>query len=116
VSKRLGLIVAILLIASAGFAQDGLIVSANVNPKLRQEAQTIYVAACVTAEREFRAPRPLRPTVLLVLGAEKDGLDWEESQIRLRRWDPYLFAQGVLALAYRQMMPLHVTHRNRSAE
>lgn len=107
-SKNIGLIVAVLFTVTAGFAQDGLIVSAKANPQVRDAARKIYVAACITAEREFRATRPLRPKVVLVLGADKDGMNWEQNQIRLRKWDPYLFAQGVIALAYRQMMPLHV--------
>lgn len=110
-SKKLGLIVALLFIATTGFAQDGLTVSANANPQVREIARRIYVAACITAEREFGATRPVKPRVILVLGAETDSMNWEQGEVRLRKWDPYLFAQGVIALAYRQLMPLHVSSR-----
>ena len=59
-------------------------------------------------EREFGATHLLRPRIVLVLGAQNDRLDWEQGEIRLREWDPYLFTQGVMALACRQLMPLHV--------
>ena len=107
--SRLALNVAVLFIATAGLTKDGLIVSAGVNPHVKEEARKIYVAACASVERELGTARPLRPRILLVLGAEKDTLDWEKGEIRLRAWDPYLFAEGVIALACRQVMPLHVS-------
>ena len=111
VSKKLGLTIAVLFVATIGLAQDRLILSGKVSPQVRQEARTLYVAVCITAEHEFGAPRPLKPRVLLVLGGNQNVVDWERSRIRLRKWDPYLFAQGVIALAYRQLMPLHVSLR-----
>lgn len=111
VSKSLGLIIAVLFVATTGWAQDRLAFSGKVSPQVRQEARTLYVAVCITAEREFRATRPLQPKILLVLGGDQDVVDWERNRIELRKWDPYLFAQGAMALAYRQLMPLHVSLR-----
>jgi hypothetical protein len=108
VYKRLGLTIAVLFIATAALAKDELVVSARANPQVREQAQKIYIAACTTVEREFGATRLLRPRIVLVLGAHKDRLEWEQGRIRLREWDPYLFTQEVMALAYRQLMPLHV--------
>lgn len=99
----------LLFFTVAGLAKDGLVVSANVDPTLRDEAQRIYVSACTTVEREFSAGRPLRPRIFLSLGSDQDSVDWGRSEIRLRDWDPNLFAQGVITLAYRQMLPLHVS-------
>jgi hypothetical protein len=65
--------------------------------------------ACAAVEREFGATCPLDPRVILVLGGKKDGVVWGRGEIRMRKWDPDPFAQGVTALAYRQLMPLHVT-------
>jgi hypothetical protein len=106
--KRLGLTIAVLFTAAAALAKDELVVSARVNPQGREQAWKIYIAACTTMEREFGATHLLRPRIVLVLGAQNDRLDWEQSEIRLREWDPYLFTQEVMALAYRQLMPLHV--------
>jgi len=108
VYKRLGLTIAVLFIATTALAKDELVVSGRVNPPVREQAWRIYIAACTTVGREFGATRLLRPRIVLVLGAEKDRLDWEQGEIRLREWDPYLFTQGAIALAYRQLMPLHV--------
>jgi hypothetical protein len=108
VRSKLGLIIVLLLAAAAAFAQDGLTVSANANPQVRDVAHKIYVAACLTAEREFGATHPVKPKVILVLGADKDTMNWEQGEVRLRKWNPYLFIQGVIALAYRELMPLHV--------
>lgn len=107
--KRLGLTIVVLFIATAALAKDELVVSTAVNPQVREQAWKIYIAACTTVEREFGATRVLRPRIVLVLGAEKDRLDWEQGEITLREWDPYLFTQGVMALAYRELMPLHVS-------
>jgi hypothetical protein len=101
--------IAVLVFATAGLAQDSLIVAADVKPQVRETAETIYVAACAAVEHEFGSTHQRNPKVILVLGAKKDAVDWEQGEIRLRKWDPYLFAQGVIALAYRQYVPLHVT-------
>ena len=106
--KRLGLTIAVLFIATAALAKDKLVVSARVDPQVREQASKIYIAACTTVEREFGATPLLRPRIVLVLGAEKNRLDWEQGEIRLREWDSYLFTQGVIVLAYRQLMLLHV--------
>ena len=116
VSKALGVTIAVLFVVTSGLAQDRLILSGKVSPQVRQEARTLYVAVCVTAEREFGATHPLKPRVLLELGGDQDVVDWEQNRIRLRKWDPYLFTQGVIALAYRQLMPLHVSLRATGAQ
>lgn len=91
--KRLGLTIAVLFIAIAALAKDELVVSARVNPQVREQAWKIYIAVCTTVEREFGASRLLRPRIVLVLGAAKDGLDWEQGEIKLRAWDPYLLTR-----------------------
>lgn len=98
-----------LLFVTAAGATDGLIVSTKVDPQLRDEAQKIYVSACRTVELEYGAGRSIRPRVSLLLGADQDSVDWGRGEIRLRDWDPNLFAQGVITLAYRQILPLHVS-------
>lgn len=105
--------IAVLFLAAAAMAQDGLIIPASVKPQVRTTAKKIYLAACAAVEREFGATRSLDPRVVLVLGGKKDDVVWKQGEIRMRDWDPNLFAQGVIALAYRQLMPLHVTQRKR---
>jgi len=71
-----------------------------------EEADKLYLSACSVVQREFGGSRPVRPQVTLVLGADKDEALWDRREIRLIRWDPYLFAQGVVVFAFEDLMPL----------
>jgi hypothetical protein len=52
---------------------------------------------------EFR--HPLHPQVRLVLGADKNEIWFAGREIRLTKWDRYAFAQGVVWLAFEDLMP-----------
>ncbi len=41
----------------------------------------------------------------LVVGADKNGAYWGPREIRLTKWDPYLFAQGVVIFAFEDLLP-----------
>lgn len=69
------------------------------------EAQTIYLSACRVVEQEFSRTDPVRPRLTLVLGADRDSLYYPKSEIRLRKWNKYKFAQGVVMLALDDLMP-----------
>jgi len=56
-------------------------------------------------QREFGGGRTVRPQITLVLGAEKDEAVVGSGEIRLVKWNPYLFAQGVVAIAFHDLMP-----------
>ncbi len=94
----------ILLLATACAAQDSLPIQVKGKQRLPEEAQEIYLSACATVQQEFGQSRPLNPKVTLVLGAEQDGVVRTTSEIRLRKWDRYLFAQGVVILAFGDLM------------
>jgi hypothetical protein len=57
-------------------------------------------------EREFSIHHNVRPRFTLVLGADQNGLFVHQREIRLSKWDPYLFAQGVVILAFEDLMTL----------
>jgi hypothetical protein len=104
--RQLVLSIAILLATTAGAAQDSLTILAKAKPpQLVEEAREIYLAACAIVQQEFGRTHPLSPKVTLVLGAEKDGVLREKGEVRLRKWDRYLFAQGVVILAFGELMP-----------
>ena len=69
------------------------------------EAQTIYLSACRVVEQEFSRTDPVRPRLTLLLGADRDSLYYPNREIRLRKWDKYKFAQGVVILALNDLMP-----------
>ena len=103
------ILVAILfLLTAVSPAQDGLTIRNDANQKWPSaEAEKLYLSACAVVQREFGATRELRPQVTLVLGANKNnvGLFFKSREIRLAKWDRYMFAQGVVWLAFEDLMP-----------
>jgi hypothetical protein len=79
-----------------------------LNPEHRPisnaEAEKVYLAACAVVEREFGCAAPLRPRLTRVLGANADQLLYPGPEIRLTKWDKFLFAQGVIALAFDDLL------------
>jgi hypothetical protein len=86
--------------------QAGLTIRDASNKKWQSaEAIRVYLSSCAVVQREFGISHELRPEVTLVLGAEKDVLAFDQREIRLTKWDPYLFAQGVVVLAFEELLP-----------
>ena len=86
--------------------QTGLTIRDASNKKWRTaEAAKVYFSSCAVVQREFGIGHELRPAVTLVLGADKDVLEFNRREIRLTKWDPYLFAQGVVVLAFEDLLP-----------
>jgi len=56
-------------------------------------------------QKEFRSTRPIRPQITLVLGAESNEARLETREVRLTKWDSYLFTQGVVIFAFEDLMP-----------
>jgi hypothetical protein len=67
--------------------------------------QKVYLAACETVERKFNWPTPIRPKLVLHLGAPQDRLQFPGREIQLRKWDDYRFAEGVVELAVYDLVP-----------
>jgi hypothetical protein len=92
--------------ASACCAQEAVV---NVSSKGKQkwspsEVDTVYLAACTAVQREFGDSIVLCPPVALVLGAETNAVDFDKKTILLKRWDHTLFAQGVVVLAFEDLL------------
>jgi len=108
VPKLLTFVAALLLLTAASAAQEGLTIRNETNQKWPSaEAEKVYVSSCAVVQREFGSSRELKPRVTLVLGADKDneGLFFKSREIRLAKWDRYMFAQGVVWLAFEDLMP-----------
>ena len=98
--------VAVLVLSIGSAAEEGLTIRNDGNQKLSSvEARKIYLSACAAVQREFGSSRELRPRITLVLGANKQGVDFDHREIRLAKWDEFLFAQGVVWLAFEDLMP-----------
>lgn len=68
------------------------------------EAQKIYRSACSVVQREFGATHTVAPPLTLVLGAERNEVAFDQREIRLTKWEPNRFAQGVVMLAFEDVM------------
>lgn len=98
-------IAVVLSLGASSLAQEELAIRSKGNHKLPPDAEKIYVTSCAAVEREFRTGRTLRPPVTLVLGTRDNGADLGKKEIRLSEWNPYLFAQGVVAIAFDELLP-----------
>jgi len=83
------------------------------NPKKQRwypaEAGRIYTSACDLVARSVRPDKPphLEPRFRLVLGADDNEFvrDGPVSEIRLKSWNPEKFAEGVVVVAIRDVLP-----------
>jgi hypothetical protein len=83
------------------------------NPKHKKwpetEAQRIYTSACELLARSIHPEHPpqLHPKFRLVLGADSDEFvrDGALAELHLKSWDPEKFAQGVVVVALRELIP-----------
>jgi hypothetical protein len=99
-------VISVLALAAACLAQDGLTIGNKHKDRVSSpEAEKIYSSACSVVQREFDIKRPLHPQVRLVLGADKNEIWFAGREIRLTKWNPYAFAQGVVWLAFEDLMP-----------
>ena len=103
--RKLAIFVFTVAVGATCLAQDGLVIRTNGRHERPADAEKVYVLACSAVEREFRISRPLRPHVTLVVGADKNGAYRDTKEIRLTKWDPYLFAQGVVIFAFEDLLP-----------
>ena len=99
---------AMLVAAFAGIccAQEG---SVNVSSDGKQkwspsEVNKVYLSACAAVQKEFGNNTVLSPTIALVLGAQKNAVNFDKKTILLKRWDRSLFAEGVVILAFEDLL------------
>ena len=69
-----------------------------------EEAEKVYLRACEAIEKEFNRPNPVRPRLLLRLGASDNVLRYPMGEIQLKKWDEYRFADAVVDLALHEMV------------
>jgi hypothetical protein len=98
--------VSVLALTAACQAQERLTIDhKNNNERVPSaEADRIYSSACAVVRQEFEVKSPTLPPVKLVPGANKNGVLLAEREIWLTKWDRYLFAQGVVLLAFADVM------------
>ena len=102
----LSLVGIILALATTSTADDGLIIAGNNSQQTWvPDAEKVYASTCSVVEREFRTPRPVKPPVTLVVGGSENRAFFRpRREIRLTKWDPHLFAQGVVIFALEDLL------------
>ena len=70
-----------------------------------EEAEKVYLRACEAVEKEFNRATPIRPHLILRLGASGNLLRYPMREIQLKKWDEYRFADAVVELALHEMVP-----------
>jgi hypothetical protein len=119
----------LLVLSSVGLAQSSSDGSFSVHhfknanyslkPAQMREAENIYRNVCATVELDFhRTGSELHPRFTVVIGAEANEVHSRRTQageIWMKKWDPIIFAQGVVLLAFDEMLTrdviLQLAHR-----
>lgn len=106
-NKSLLLVFLTLTLAIACLAQEGMVTVTSRerqrSPK-KEEVNKIYLSACSAVQREFANSNAIRPPITLVLGADKNAVDFDKRTVLLIKWDRDLFAQGVVILAFEDLL------------
>lgn len=107
----IGILLLAISVPALGQARELFEVS---NPKHLQfnseEAVKSYLQSVSEVETEYHLLQHPTPKFALVLGVDRNSLVWPEgktsqgAEIRLRRWDPRIFRQGVIALSINELM------------
>lgn len=95
------------ILTTACLAQEGFTVRSDGKQQWPMaEAQKLYESACAVVQQEFGTRHKVQPQFTLVLGAPRNEVSADKKEIRLTQWNRYLFVQGVIMLAFEDLMPL----------
>jgi hypothetical protein len=115
----------LLVLAAAGLAQSSSDGSFSVRHSKKanfslskaqmREAERLYRSACAVVEHDFgRGADQLHPHLTVVVGKNRNEVHAEYTEIRvgdeiwMKKWDPSVFVQGVVVLAFSQMLTIDV--------
>ena len=91
--------------ASGSLAQEFFtILNPNHEDVSATKAQEVYLLVCKAVEERMNWSTTIRPRLVLHLGAEQNLLRLPDREIRLKKWDEYRFAEGVVELALRDLL------------
>ena len=106
-------IAALLFLASACVGQssaDRFFVVRNIKqsgdlltPAQMSEAERLYLNACAVVQRDFHGNGELRPRFTVLLGMERNEVHGK-TEIWLQRWSQSIFTEGVVVLAFDQVL------------
>src|SRR5271169_6461180 len=83
-----------------------------------REAESLYRSACAVVEHDFRSGEgQLHPHLTVVVGEDRNEVHAENTELHvgnelwMKKWEPTVFAQGVVVLAFGQMLTVDVIQR-----
>jgi hypothetical protein len=98
-------VVVLLILTQLGVSQTLFEVR---NPKHQKwpetEANRIYMSTARDIAAEFRLPQPIYAHFTLILDTDENSVDINARELRLKQWDTYFYAEGVLRLTFDQML------------
>jgi hypothetical protein len=94
-----------ILAVECATAQSFAVRNPNHQAWPKAEADKIYNFATRLVAEEFKPRQGVHPQFTLVLGYEKDQMDVNTNELRLRKWDRRMFTEGVILFGFEQMMP-----------
>ena len=98
-------IVVALMLAQLGFSQTLFDVRNPKNQKWPEaEANRIYMSTARAIAAEFKLPQPIYAHFTLMLGADENSVDIDARELRLKKWNTYFYAEGVLRLNFDQVL------------
>ena len=111
--RILKILPALIFYAAVSFAQsssDGTFVVQNLKKsgslltaaQIRQ-AEKLYQSACAVVKRDFHGTTDLRPRFTVIIGTDHNEVHGT-SEIWLKQWNPALFTEGVVVLAFEQVL------------
>ena len=68
-----------------------------------RQAEKLYQSACAVVQRDFRGAGELHPRFTLVVGAERNAV-YGRNEVWLKEWNPAIFTEGVIVLAFDQVL------------
>ena len=105
----------LLVFVSAGLAQSsstGLFsvhhakhTNFSLSPAQMREAESLYQNACAVVQRDFHTEQ-LHPQIEITIGTDRNEVHVRavRAEIWMTKWDPVVFAQGVVVLAFDQLL------------
>jgi hypothetical protein len=110
-------IVALFLLVSTCIAQsssDGFFVvrhvtkpGSSLTPAQMHDAEKLYQNTCAVVQRDFHSGSELHPRFTVILGAERNEVHGN-TEIWLTKWNPAMFAEGVVVVAFHQVLTTDV--------
>jgi hypothetical protein len=70
----------------------------------REQADRIYLSAACYLAAECNRPQMPGSVFTLVLGANENAVDMNRRELSLKKWDKYLFTEGVLRVIFDQKL------------